>query len=183
MAWRANSNRILLMASAVALFLLSLSGAWAQTGTTSLRGTVTDKTGANDVPYPTGFRRWAHVKTVLVGPQSPFFQDSGGIHHIYANEKAIEGYATREFPDGSVLVFDLLGTKEKDGVTGEGDRKRVDVMLKDSKRFAATGGWGFERFLGDSETDRPLTEEHRAACFTCHEQAKDHDFVFSTYRK
>ncbi|HEX2665920.1 MAG TPA: carboxypeptidase-like regulatory domain-containing protein [Candidatus Acidoferrum sp.] len=46
MAWRGNSNRILLMASGVALFLLSLSGAWAQTGTTSLRGTVTDKTGA-----------------------------------------------------------------------------------------------------------------------------------------
>lgn len=46
MASRANSNRILLMASGVALFLLSLSGAWAQTGTASLRGTVTDKTGA-----------------------------------------------------------------------------------------------------------------------------------------
>lgn len=46
MAWRANSNRILLIASGVALFLLSLAGAWAQTGTASLRGTVTDKTGA-----------------------------------------------------------------------------------------------------------------------------------------
>lgn len=95
----------------------------------------------------------------------------------------MEGYATGEFLDGSVLVFELLGTKEKDGVTAEGDRQRVDVMLKDSKRFASTRGWGFERFLGDSETDRPLTEEHRAACFTCHEQAKDHDFVFSKYRK
>jgi len=46
MASRANANRVLLMASGVALFLLSLSGAWAQTGTASLRGTVTDKTGA-----------------------------------------------------------------------------------------------------------------------------------------
>lgn len=139
--------------------------------------------GSNDVPYPKGFRKWAHVKTVLVGPQSPFFQDSGGIHHIYANQQAMEGYATGEFPDGSVLVFELLGTKEKDGVTAEGDRQRVDVMLKNSKRFASTGGWGFERFVGDSETDRPLTEEHRGACFTCHEQAKDYDFVFSRYRK
>ena len=95
----------------------------------------------------------------------------------------MEGYTTGEFPDGSVLIFDRLGTNEKDGVTGEGDRTRVAVMLKDSRRFASTGGWGFERFLGDSETDRPLTEDHRAVCFTCHEPMKDHDFVFSKYRK
>jgi len=136
-----------------------------------------------DVPYPTDFRTWTHVKTMLVGPQSPFFESSGGIHHIYANEKAMEGYATGTFPDGSVLVFDLRAIREKDGTIGESTRQRVDVMLKDSTRFSSTSGWGFERFLGDSQTDRPLTEEHRKLCFGCHEQAKKHDFVFSEYRQ
>lgn len=111
--------------------------------------------GAGDVPYPTGTS--AHVKTTLVSPQRSFFQTSGGIHHIYAHEKGMEGYITRKFPERSILVFDLLGTKEKDGATGEGPRQRVDVMPKVSKRFSLTGGWGLERFLGDSETDRPLT--------------------------
>src|SRR5262249_4835920 len=104
-----------------------------------------------------------------VGPQSAFFETAGGIHHIYANDKAMEGCRTGNFPDGSTLVFDLLETQENAGVTIEGARKRIDVMLKDALHFSASGGWGFERFGGDSETDRPLTDEHRGLCFTCHE--------------
>jgi Cytochrome P460 len=138
---------------------------------------------AGDVSYPADYRKWVHVKTTIVGPQSPFFKTGGGIHHIYANSKAVEGYETGKFPDGAILVFDLLDTKEADGLTLEGARQRIDVMVKDSQRFSATGGWGYERFLGDSATDRPLTEEHRALCFSCHEQRKTHDCVFSEYRK
>jgi len=135
------------------------------------------------VPYPNGYRKWVHVGTTLVGPQSPFFATSGGIHHIYANDKAMKGYETGTFPDGAVVVFDLLETKELNGATTEGPRKRIDVMQKDSQRFSSTGGWGFERFLGDSETDPTLTEEKRAACFSCHEKRKAQDFVFSKLRK
>jgi Cytochrome P460 len=135
------------------------------------------------IPCPVEYRKWVHVKTVLVGPQSPFFKTGGGIHHIYANAKAMEGYQTGKFPDGSVLVFDLLEVKETNGATVEDARQRIDVMLKDAQRFSSSGGWGFERFLGDSETDRPLTEEHRGECFSCHQQRKTHDFVFSEYRK
>jgi len=135
------------------------------------------------VDYPLKYRNWVHVKTNLVGPQSPFFTSGGGIHHIYANDKALEGYETGKFPDGAILVFDLLDTKETQGVTSEGPRQRIDVMVKDSRRFPNTGGWGFERFLGDSRTERPLTEEHRALCFSCHEKRKANDFVFSTFRK
>jgi Cytochrome P460 len=133
--------------------------------------------------YPQGFRKWTHVKTAVVGPQSPFFKSGGGIHHVYANGKAMEGFEAGAFPDGSVLVFDLLEAKEADGHTTEGPRQRVDVMIKDSKRFSASGGWGFERFLGDSQTDRPLDAEHRGQCFTCHLQRKNHDLVFSEFRK
>src|SRR5262249_22422473 len=73
--------------------------------------------GPVGIPYPAGYRQWAHVKTMLVGPRSPFFSSAGGIHHIYANEKSMEGYTTGRFPDGAVLIFDLLETKEKDGTT------------------------------------------------------------------
>ena len=146
--------------------------------------TSTQRAGSDaGIPYPAGYRHWVHVGTSIVGPASPFFAGSGGIHHIYANPQAMAGYESGKFPEGSVIVFDLLDTKEADGLVLEGARRRLDVMLKDSRRFAATGGWGFERFRGDSETDRPLTEENRAQCFSCHGKQKAQDFVFSKYRK
>lgn len=147
-----------------------------------LGGLIARAQSAANVPYPNGYRRWTRVKTILVGPQSPFFKDSGGIHHIYANDKAMEGYAAGKFPDGAICVFDLLDTKEKDGVTAEGARQRIDVMMKDSKLYSCSGGWGFERFLGDTRTPS-LTEDHRKLCVGCHEQRKEHDRVFSEYRQ
>jgi cytochrome P460 len=135
------------------------------------------------VPYPAGYRLWAHVKTALVGPQNPAFENSGGIHHIYANEKAMDGYRTGRFPDGSVIVADFLETRESAGLTTEGQRRRIDVMLKDGKRYAATGGWGFEQFRGDSQTDRMVTAEIAAKCFACHSKQKERDSVFSEFRK
>lgn len=149
----------------------------------ALVGTCEAAKNSSVVPYPKGFRGWTHVSTVLVGPQSPFFKISGGMIHVYANRKAMQGYAGGHFPDGSMLVFDLLDVQEKDGVTSGGARQRIDVMCKNSKQFSSSGGWGFERFLADSHTDRPLTEEHRKECFTCHQQAKAHDFVFSQFRE
>jgi hypothetical protein len=135
------------------------------------------------VSYPAGYRLWAHVKTALIGPQNPAFGDSGGIHHIYANEKAMDGYRTGRFPDGSVIVADFLETRETAGTTTEGQRRRIDVMLKDSKRYAATGGWGYEQFRGDSQTDRMVTAEIAAKCFACHSKQKERDSVFSEFRK
>ena len=135
------------------------------------------------VQYPAGYRLWAHVKTALIGPQSPAFENSGGIHHIYANEKAMDGYRTGRFPDGSVLVADFLETRESAGVTTEGPRRRIDVMVKESKRYAETGGWGFESFRGDSQTDRVVTAEIATTCFACHSKQKERDSVFSIFRK
>ena len=144
---------------------------------------ISSASSSEKIPYPGDYRKWIHVKTQMVGSASPFFESGGGIHHIYANPAAMEGYRTGAFADGAEMVFDLLEARETAGVTVEGARSRIDVMLKDGKRFAATSGWGFERFAGDSETERPLTEEHRALCFSCHEKRKSHDFVFSDFRK
>lgn len=133
--------------------------------------------------FPKEFRRWAHVKSALVGPQSPAFATEGGIHHIYANDKALRGYDSGKFPDGSVIVYDLLETKEVAGNTIEGQTRRVDVMVKHSGRYASTGGWDFMSFSGNDQTHGNLTAARQATCAGCHAHRKDHDLVFSEFRK
>jgi len=133
--------------------------------------------------FPKNFRRWAHVKSVLVGPQSAAFATEAGIHHIYANERALEGYDTGKFPDGSVIVYDLLEIKETAGNTTEGATRRVDVMVKHSESYPSPGGWEFMSFAGSDQTHGKLTAERQAGCSACHAQRKEHDFVFSEFRK
>lgn len=106
----------------------------------------------------------------------------GGIHHIYANAKAAAGYKTGRFADGSVLVFDLLETKRGDGAVAEGARKVVGVMHRDPRKFASTGGWGYEGFGGDSRSNRVVGDKAATACHSCHVAQKDKGFVFSAYR-
>jgi cytochrome P460 len=135
------------------------------------------------VPYPSSYREWTHVKSALIDPKSPTAGRYGGIHHIYANQKAMEGYRTGKFADGSVIVFDLFETRESAGVTAEGARKFIDVMMKDSQRYAETGGWGYEEFAGDNKLDSALTTQARTGCYNCHARQKSRDYVFSTFRQ
>jgi hypothetical protein len=124
------------------------------------------------------------VKSNLIGPKSPLFKEIGGYQHVYANEKGMEGYRTGRFPEGSVLVYDFLEGQETDsGSTVEGPRRFTAVMVKDSNRYAATGGWGYEEFRGDSTTDRMIAAEAETKCFACHKNRAENDFVFSKYRK
>lgn len=102
------------------------------------------------IPYPEGYRTWTHVSSAIIGPNSPAFGRFGGIHHIYANDKAMRGFALGKFPEGSVLVFDLLEMKEEQGTISAGERKVVDVMVKDSNRYDSTGGWGYQEFKGST---------------------------------
>jgi hypothetical protein len=134
------------------------------------------------VAYPAQYRGWTHVKSTLVGPQSPGVASNGGLHHFYANAKGVEGYRTGAFPDGAVLIDDLLEMKDiaTPGVSVEGPRRRLAVMVKDGRRFANTGGWGFEIFPGDTQAGS-LGAEGRAACFACHQKAKN--AVYSELRK
>ncbi len=133
------------------------------------------------VPYPEGYREWAHVKSMLILPGHPLYEAFGGIHHIYANDKAMRGYRTSKFPDGSVIVFDLLEAKSENNTYVEGARKVVGVMYKDSKKFKNTGGWGFEAFKGD--TKERVVKNAEQDCFSCHASQEATDFVFSQYRK
>jgi len=134
------------------------------------------------VPYPEGYRQWAHVKTMRILPGHPLHASFGGIHHIYANPKAMAGYKAGRFPEGAVIVFDLLDASEADATVTDGARKVVGVMHKNAKRYAATGGWGFEGFKGNSKTERAVGKDAAGACYGCHEPRKAQDYVFSAWK-
>ena len=69
-----------------------------------------------------------------------------------------------------------------DGAVLEGPRRQVDVMVKDSQRYASTGGWGFQRFMKDSKTELAESPTPQQ-CFACHDQMKQNDLVLGKYRE
>lgn len=143
-----------------------------------------DGKNAADSPiaYPKSYREWTHVKSMVIQEGHSLFGAFGGIHHLYANEKALAGYRSGRFENGSVIVFDLLESVSTDGALTEGGRRVLGVMQRDARRFAATGGWGFEGFGGGDPGKRVVGANARTACFDCHASAADHQFVFSRWR-
>ena len=132
--------------------------------------------------YPEGYRTWTHVKSTLNSPAHQNFANLGGFQHFYANPQAMTGYRTRAFPEGSIIVVDWLEMTDVNGTYQEGARRQIDVMVKDAQRFAGTGGWGFQRFVKDSKTERSTTLQP-PACFACHNNLKKDDLVISSYRQ
>ncbi|HEX6733030.1 MAG TPA: cytochrome P460 family protein [Pyrinomonadaceae bacterium] len=133
------------------------------------------------VEYPADYRNWVHVKSTLISPGHKLFATVGGFQHVYANPQAMIGYRTRSFPEGSVVVFDWLDMKDNSGAFEEGPRRQVDVMVKDSQRFATTGGWGFQRFVKDSKTELATTPTSQQ-CFACHDKLKKDGLILSSFR-
>ncbi|HKX28348.1 MAG TPA: cytochrome P460 family protein [Blastocatellia bacterium] len=170
----AGTGGLRLMVLAVTILMSSL-WLWAQTG---------QPASYPAVPYPSGYRDWTHVKSNLIGPTHSLYKEIGGYQHIYANQQGMEGYRTGRFPEGSILIYDFLeGREHPSGSTAEGPRRFTSVMVKDTKLYAATGGWGYEEFRGDSETDRMIAAAASTKCFACHTKQKESDYVFSKYRK
>lgn len=129
------------------------------------------------VTVPDGYRKWE-----LIAPAreaAPFDE----LRVVLGNDVAAMAYrkGTRPFPDGSVLV--KLAWKEVQSpdfasATIPGKATTVQIMVKDSKKYAATGGWGFGRFIDGVPTDEA---QHRT-CFACHEsRVKDRDYVFTRW--
>jgi hypothetical protein len=134
---------------------------------------------AEEPQMPDGFRRWVHVGTGVIMPgTSPQLASEEGMHHIFANEKAVDAYVSGNFPDGSMVVYELREPKQTSGVIVEGDPKRLDVMIKDSAHYASTGGWRFERFW-PKEPGKNAVQDGGVSCFQCHSKASAHGFVFS----
>jgi Cytochrome P460 len=140
---------------------------------------------AQPVPFPDGYRSWQVIKSMIVGPEHRTFARRGGMHHYYANPKAIEGYRIGRFPNGSVIVVEALSTKDGEGdakgLVLEGNRRFLEVMVKDDRLYGETSGWGFERYEGEDTSGR-LTMTERSQCHQCHAKRKDRDLVFTSPR-
>jgi hypothetical protein len=138
---------------------------------------------ANEIAPPTGFRNWYFVNSLLTTKDSPLFAMIGGLHHIYINSVGLprlkKGGST-PYPDGTMFADDLREFSLSDGSYVEGALKAETVMVKDAKKFAATGGWGFQAWAA-GDPKKPLVTDDGKACFTCHIPQKDADFTFSTF--
>ena len=121
---------------------------------------------------------------------------------ILGNPAMIEAYKAgipgngKPFPDGARMAKIHWNAKKADDQPGEpivpGVLHDTDFMVKDSKRFADSGGWGWAAFEYDaaSETFRPgdtsdtPPQEHDAKCgFACHTIVAAKDYVFTAYPK
>jgi hypothetical protein len=129
------------------------------------------------IGIPEGYREWA-----LVAP-SHRTDNKDELRSILANPVAYKALrdGTLPLPDGSILaklawLREPMG--EFPGAYRPGAAPRIEFMVKDSKKFASTGGWGFARFVDG----KPVSEETHKGCFPCHEaNVKGHDFVFTRF--
>jgi Cytochrome P460 len=149
------------------------------------------------VTLPAGYRDWPLISIASVGaPVSD-------MRAKLANDVAMKAYraGTLPFPDGTIiarLAWKQTTSEENNRAIGpvaekqlgpEGAQKllsqsfiagppiNVQIMLKDSKKYASTGGWGFAQFTDG----KPDGEAVHKTCFVCHAPAKDRDFVFTRY--
>jgi hypothetical protein len=135
--------------------------------------------------YP-GWRDW---RLVSVAHEAGELND---IRAILGNDMAIKAYreGTLPFPDGTVIArvaWKYVPSEENDKafgraqsfVPGAAPDWYLQFMVKDSKKYAATGGWGFAQF--DKDGNVSANEAKLQTCFPCHEPAKAEDYVFTHY--
>lgn len=129
------------------------------------------------VRLPEGYRTWQ-----LIAPA----QEAAPLDELRAvlgNDRAIKAYqaSTLPFPDGTVLVklaWKHVQSPEFEPASIPGAATTVQVMVKDSKKYASTGGWGFGRFING----KPADEAQHQTCFACHQaRVQNHDFVFTRF--
>ena len=113
------------------------------------------------VAYPTGYRDWHHVKSMVINPGHPLHASFGGIHHIYANKQAMAGYAKGKFPDGSVASKEEMLEAKKTVVQYNSDMETYLACIKsefDSK-VADSGASADQK----AELERVQNQKHNAA--------------------
>lgn len=137
------------------------------------------------VKIPAGYRDW---RLVSVAHEEGELND---IRAILGNDKAIKAYREEKlpFPDGTIIAriaWSYVPSEENDKVfgrpqsfvAGPAPDWYLQLMVKDSKKYATTGGWGFAQF---NKEGKPADEAKIKTCFPCHEPIKARDFVFTRY--
>lgn len=129
------------------------------------------------VTVPDGYREWQ-----LIAPAEEA-KPLDELRAVLGNPVAIAAYrnGALPFPDGTVLAklaWKRVQSPEFEPATVPGGPTTVQIMVKDSKKYPATGGWGFGRFVGGE----PVDQAQHETCFACHEaRVRGHDFVFTRF--
>ncbi|MFC6336676.1 cytochrome C oxidase subunit III [Pseudomonas sp. CCM 7891] len=129
------------------------------------------------VKLPDGYRKWSLVAPAQEAP--PLDE----LRAVLGNNLAMKAYqeSMLPFPDGTVLVklaWQHIQSPEFPPASIPGAATTVQVMVKDSKKYASTGGWGFGRFIDG----KPADETQHKTCFACHQaRVQNHDFVFTRF--
>ena len=111
------------------------------------------------VTIPKGYRNWQ-----VVAPSQR--DDTDEIRVILGNNIAMKAYRSKQlpFPDGTILAklaWKRVASTEFPKTFVPGVAPRIEFMVKDSKKYASTGGWGFGRFIDG----KPADEKVHATCF------------------
>ncbi len=141
-----------------------------------LAGDTSVQADSAAISLPADYQAWRHVKTQVI-QEGPSFERFGGMHHIYANERAVQGLRSRRFDEGAMLVAEFRTLARQGNVIDGGAIRLVDVMVFDPRRFADTDGWGYAEFVGPELKVR--TFDRRSECHDCHAKRADHGYVFS----
>jgi hypothetical protein len=134
------------------------------------------------VKIPAGYREWALINVAHEAG------DLNDFRAVLGNAVAMQAFqdGTLPFPDGTIiarLAWKYVASTENNAVFGRpqsfvtGAPTNLEFMVKDSKKYATTGGWGFAQFTDG----KPDDEAVHKTCFSCHEPAKEHDLVFTRY--
>jgi hypothetical protein len=132
---------------------------------------------------PDGYRAWQFISVA---------HEEGNLNSfgaILGNDVAIEAYRNRTipFPDGTIIAalhYRFVSSEENNKVFGRdqsfvaGPPTNIQFMVKDSTKYASTGGWGFGHFNTDGKA---VDDAFMKTCFPCHQKMKDRDLVFTRY--
>ena len=134
---------------------------------------------------PPGYRDW---KFVSAAHEAGELND---IRVVIGNDAAIAAYRSgKPFPEGAIIgrvAWKMVPSEENNKtfgqaqsfVPGEAPGWYLQFMEKDSKKYAATGGWGYSNFDKDL---KPTTDEKvMYSCFTCHQAVESRDYIFTYY--
>jgi hypothetical protein len=169
---------IALLLAAMAAFVGAASPTTSTSGGASNAGTPAF---VDRIPH--GYRDW---KLVSVAHEEGPLND---IRAILGNEKAMKAYRGERlpFPDGTIIArvaWDYVASDENNKAFGRAQsfvagapKNGVQFMVKDSKKYASTGGWGYGHFQDGKPADQSMLK----TCFPCHEAVKARDFVFTRY--
>jgi hypothetical protein len=135
-----------------------------------------------DIKIPPGYRDW---KLISVAHEAG---NNNDLRAVLGNDAAVKAYreAKLPFPDGAIiarLAWSYTPSEQNNKVFGReqsfvaGTPINVQFMVKDSKKYAATGGWGFAQFNDGKPIDNALLKP----CFGCHIPAKAQDYLFTHY--